>query len=696
MSEKTASTADFLVELGTEELPPTALKKLSNAFLQQVETRIKALGVGFSNAEAFATPRRLAVRLQQLSCFTPKKEQVVWGAPAKVAFDTDGNPSKAALAFAKKNGLKPEELQTENDGKADKLVCRKTVGGEAVSDHLPTIVQEALAALPIAKRMRWGASRTEFVRPAQWLVMLLDDKIIDAEVLGLTSGNQTQGHRFHCDQAITITHPKEYEQLLLEQGAVIANFDERQAKIKAQVEAEASKTGGNAVISSDLLDEVTALVEWPVALTGRFDDEFLRVPAEALIASMKEHQKYFHVVDAKGDLLPHFITVANITSKDPAQVIDGNERVIRPRLADAAFFFDTDQKTTLAARRERLKNIVFQAQLGSIFDKTERIAKLGEVIARSLDVDPTLARRAGELCKSDLVSDMVLEFDKMQGIAGSYYALNDGEDPAVAAAMTEQYQPKFAGDQLPASSLGAVIALADRLDTLVGIFGIGQPPTGSKDPFALRRASVSVLRILVEQQLDLDLGDLINHAIAQHAELPKADGLREQVLNYMIERFRASYQEAGLAAEIFMAVEAKKLSHPLDIDQRVKAVAAFDQMEASAALAAANKRVSNLLAKNDETLPELAHDKLQDAAEQALAKALADCQTAVAPLMANSNYQEALTQLAELRAPVDRFFDEVMVMCDDQATRLNRLALLTQLRGLFLQIADISLLVPAK
>ncbi len=690
-------TQQFLVELGTEELPPTALKKLSVAFTQGIEHGLKAHKLSFSAITPFATPRRLAVLVDGLAESTPVESIKVFGPPVKIAYDADGNPSKAAESFAKKNNTTLAFLTKESDGKTEKLVFNTTSGGEASQELLAGIVSDSLSKLPINKRMRWGASRTEFVRPVHWLVLLLDDTVLNSEILGLKAGNVTRGHRFHHNEEIVITSSYTYADQLRNTGQVIADFNERQAIIKHLVEKEAEKIGGIAVIDEDLLNEVTGLVELPVALAGKFDASFLSVPAEALISSMKEHQKYFHVVDQDNHLLPHFITVANIVSLDAAQVIDGNERVIRPRLADAAFFFETDKKTTLSALREKLKTVVFQAKLGTVFEKTERIAKLASAIATQLDKNPAHATRAAELCKSDLVSNMVTEFAGMQGTAGYHYALNDGEDQDVAIAIGAQYKPKFSGDSLPSTDTGAIIALADRLDTITGIFGIGQKPTGSKDPFALRRASLGALRILVEKNLNLDLRDLITTAATAFNDLPQQATVVENVLEYMLERFKAWYEEASIAPEVFQAVNAKALSHPLDINNRVYAVAAFSQLPQAAALAAANKRVSNILAKCEQAPKNIINTALlTEVAEKILAAKIEALTAEVKPLFAVANYTDALTALAVLRDPVDAFFDDVMVMTEDLNVRNNRLALLQQLRELFLEVADISLLVPAK
>jgi len=688
---------DFLVELGTEELPPKALLSLVKAFAKGIENQLKANDLSFASVGYFATPRRLAVNVVGLDEATPQKEVAVWGPPAKVAFDSEGQPTKAGIAFAAKNSIPIEALAVENDGKVDKLIFREQAGGVQTTTLLEAIVTESLAKLPIPKRMRWGASRTEFVRPVHWLMMLFGSEIVEANILGLTANRETYGHRFHYSHVLEISSPENYLSMLEDVGYVIADFERRKQMIREQVDVQANAINGHAIIDDDLLNEVTALVEWPVALTGRFDERFLSVPQEALVMSMKEHQKYFHIVDAQQQLMPYFITVSNIESQDPAQVIDGNERVIRPRLADAAFFFETDKKTTLTVKRDKLKQIVFQAKLGTVFDKTERVATLAGLIADKLNLDSHEAQRAGMLCKSDLVSEMVSEFADMQGIAGYYYALNDGEPDTLAMAMNEQYLPRYAGDQLPSTDIGAVLALADRLDTLVGIFGIGEQPTGSKDPFALRRASVGVLRLIVEQQRNIDLRELLTWTYQQYSDLPEGESVIEHVLGYMLERFRAWYEEQGIPAAVFQAVSAKQLSHPLDIDQRVQAVNYFRQLPEAQALAAANKRVSNIITKQDIAITnKVSEDLLSLDAERALASGIKEQLTIVTPLFAERDYKQALTSLAGLRCVVDTFFDDVMVMVDDIDLRNNRLALLQQLRGLFLEVADISLLAVAK
>lgn len=691
------SQQDFLIEIGTEELPPVALPKLYAAFEQSLLQSLQAEKLGHQGSTVFASPRRIAVLIKNLA--TRQADQAVekLGPAVKAAYDADGNPSKAAEGFARGCGVAVSDLDTTDTDKGERLVFRSVQEGKNTAELLPGFVEAALANLPIPKRMRWGASRAEFVRPVHWVLMLFGEQVLDAEVMGLKAGNTSRGHRFHAPGEISINSPAEYAATLKDKAWVIADFDERRQRIVEQVKAAGEQAGGIAVIDEDLLDEVTALVEWPVALAGGFEQRFLEVPQEALIYSMKEHQKYFHVVDADGKLLPHFITVSNIESQDPQQVISGNERVIRPRLSDAAFFFDTDRKTSLEARREKLKSIVFQKQLGSIYDKTARLEVLAAWLAEQLGANTEHAARAAALSKSDLVSDMVGEFDKMQGVAGDYYARHDGEAEAVAEAIQEQYLPKSAGDALPASDTGLVLALADRLDTLSGIFGIGEEPTGSKDPFALRRASVAVLRLIIDKGLNLDLRDCLAKAISLHPALSHAEGLEGKVLGYMVERMRAFCEDDGISVEVFYAVSAKKLSAPLDIDRRIKAVHSFSQLPEAEALAAANKRVANILAKAEaEPSANIDEALLQDDAERALAKAIAEQQAAVEPLFAAADYSAGLSALAGLREVVDRFFDEVMVMTEDEALRNNRLAILQQLRQLFWAVADISQLAPSK
>ncbi len=688
------ATQDFLVELGTEELPPKALKPLSDAFTQGIVKGLDDAGIAFGKVEAFAAPRRLAVRVRALGDAQPDKPVEKRGPAVKAAFDDSGNPTRALTGFATSLGITPDQLDTLETDKGAWVVYRTIEKGRPTVDLLPELVDQSLAALPIPKRMRWGAHRTEFVRPVHWAIMLFGNKVIDTPIMGLTPGNKTRGHRFHCPKSLIVPTPVDYEIVLHQEGYVIADFAERREKIRKGVTAIAkTQAGGEAVIDEDLLDEVTALNEWPVPLMGRFEERFLEVPAEALISSMKEHQKYFHVVSTGGKMLPLFITVANLESKDPQQVISGNEKVIRPRLADAAFFYDTDRKTRLEDRIERLKPIVFQDKLGSIYDKSVRVAALAKKIADAIGSDPQLAERAAMLAKTDLVTDMVLEFTDLQGIMGQYYAANDGEHQDIASALNEQYMPRFAGDDLPTTLTGCAVAIADRLDSLVGLFGINQPPSGTRDPFALRRASLGVLRIIIERELPLDLQSCCEWAEENFTVLTEQN-TASTVVDYMLERFRAHYEEQGINAEVYLAVHARRPTKPLDFDRRVKAVEAFRQLPEAQALAAANKRVSNILTKQGgEDIGESIDDGLlQDPAEKALAEQIRKQAEAVLPLFEKGDYADALTSLASLRDPVDNFFDEVMVMAEDDATRNNRLAMLNSLRNLFLRVADISVL----
>jgi len=688
------ATQDFLVELGTEELPPKALKRLSDAFAQGIARGLEEAGIGFGKVEPFAAPRRLAVRIRDLADAQPDKAVEKRGPAVKAAFDDAGNPTRALTGFATSLGVTPDHLDTLETDKGAWVVYRTVEQGKPTVELMPQLVEQSLSALPIPKRMRWGAHRTEFVRPVHWVIMLFGNMVIDTPIMGLTPGNKTRGHRFHCPKELIVPTPADYEIVLRQEGHVIADFAARREQIRTGVIALAeNQAGGTAVIDEDLLDEVTALNEWPVPLMGRFEERFLEVPAEALISSMKEHQKYFHVVDANGKMLPRFITVANIESKDPSQVIAGNEKVIRPRLSDAAFFYETDRKTPLADRIDQLKPIVFQDKLGSLYDKSVRVASLARKIADAIGSNPALAERAAMLAKTDLVTEMVLEFTDLQGIMGQYYAANDGEPEDVAKALNEQYMPRFAGDDLPTTTTGCALAIADRLDSLVGLFGINQPPSGTRDPFALRRASLGVLRIIIERELPLDLQTCCEWAEQNFTVLTESN-TASTVVDYMLERFRAHYEEQGIGAEVYLAVHARRPTRPLDFDRRVRAVEAFRQLPEAQALAAANKRVSNILTKQGDGNLNATVDTalLQDEAEKTLAEQVSAQSRTVTPLFEQGDYTSALRSLASLRTPVDHFFDEVMVMAEDEAIRNNRLALLNQLRNLFLRVADISLL----
>ena len=678
----------FLVELGTEELPPKALKTLASAFRDGIIKGLKAADLSHSNVQVYAAPRRLAVLVEQLVDCQADRTQAMDGPPVQVAFDEQGEPTKAALGFARKCGVDISEI----DRSGAKLRFEQHIPGQATVGLLPAIVEDALSALPVPKRMRWGARKEEFVRPTQWLVMLFGDEVVDCTILAQNAGRASRGHSFHHNLAVVLQQPRDYV-AALRQAHVIVDFAERRGLIKKRVDELAAEQQGTAIMPDALLDEVTALVEWPVPLVCSFEEHFLDVPQEALIITMQDNQKYFCLLDGNGDLLPRFITVANIDSRDPQQVVSGNEKVVRPRLTDAEFFYLQDQKQPLESFNERLQSVVFQAQLGTVYDKAVRVSKLAAFIAEKIGSNPAHAERAGLLSKCDLATEMVGEFPEMQGIAGYYYAKNDGEAGDIALALNEQYMPRGAGAELPSTLTGAAVAVADKLDTLVGIFGIGMLPTGSKDPYALRRAALGVLRILIEKQLEVDLAELVAMAIAQYENKIDSKDLAEHVQDFIFDRLRARYEDAGIDVAVYQAVRAVHPMSPLDFDQRVQAVQNFRALPEAQALTAANKRVSNLLGKNAAAQALKIQAKYFDSpAEFALYAAIQQALQAVTPLAENRQYTEALTRLASLNEPLDAFFTDVLVNVDDENIRANRLALLAQLRGLFLGVADISVL----
>ena len=679
----------LLLELGAEELPPAALDALSDGFANGIQQGLQDADMAFTSVRAFATPRRLAVQVIDLVDKQPDRNVERRG-PALAAAFKDGQPTKAAEGFARSCGVNVDQLIHLETDKGTWLGYHEQQTGESIQALLPGILQKAIANLPVPKNMRWGSSRIEFSRPVHWLVALYGSDVIAAEALGLEASRTTFGHRFHAPDAIQLTHADHYLEVL-ENAYVLADRECRRERIREQVLAEAEVQDATAVIDESLLVEVSGLVEWPVALTGSFDERFLEVPAECLVSSMKANQKYFHLVDENGKLKPLFITISNIESQDPDQVIQGNEKVIRPRLADAAFFYETDRKHTLASRVSMLESVVFQQKLGTLADKARRTTAISALIANQIGGNPEFAQRAAQLAKCDLVTEMVLEFPELQGIMGRYYAEQDGEPSDVAIALEEQYLPRFAADDIPHTSTGKALALADRLDTLVGIFGIGQRPTGAKDPFALRRASIGILNILIKGELNLDLRELLVCAADQHSELPQTEGLVDDVLTYILDRFRAWGQEEGISAEMYLAVRSRPVTKPLDFARRLRAVKAFAQREEATALAAANKRVSNILSKQShDGSTQVDASLLSEDAEKTLFKVIANRRESVTPLFADGHYMEALDTLATLRQPVDDFFDQVMVMANDDAVRHNRLALLASLQALFLEIADIS------
>ena len=691
---------DLLVEVGTEELPPKALRRLMEAFTDAVLSGLDDVRLEHGAARSFASPRRLAVLIADVVASQEDREVTHRGPPVSVAFDDAGEPTRAAEAFAKKCGVELDALAREKTDAGEWLVHSATEKGQSAAALIPGIVRSALDGLPIPRRMRWGANDAEFVRPVHWLVMMHGGTVIPGSVLGIEAGNTTRGHRFHAPGNIVIDRPAEYESLLESKAYVVADFAARRKKIFSQVTGEAKRAGGQVVADDALFDEVTALTEWPVALAGAFDADFLELPREVIVATLTGHQRYFPVADANDTLLPVFITVANLESKAPDRVRDGNERVIRPRLADARFFWETDRQVPLADRTTALANVVYQKGLGTLHDKSMRVAALAKLFAEQLGVDSENVTRAAVLAKCDLVSGMVGEFPELQGTMGSYYAKSDGEPAAVALAIGEQYLPRYAGDALPASSAGQILAVADKLDTLAGVFVLGKKPSGNRDPFGLRRAALGVIRILIEKHLDLDIGEAVKAAVVQQPASGDDHGaIGKALIEFILERLKRYFleQEQALTADMFESVRARQPASLVDFRDRLMAVANFITLEPASSLAAANKRTANILRQAEyEGGADLDTGLLADDAERVLYHAMQSARQDVTPLVEKRAYAESLGRLAELRAPVDAFFDDVMVMTDDEALRNNRLALLAELRSLFLDIADISRLTPAQ
>ena len=686
------TTQNFLVEIGTEELPPKALKTLATSFADNVEAELNQAGLTFDKIEWFAAPRRLAVKVLNLATQQPSKEIEKRGPAVSAAFDAEGKPTKAAEGWARGCGITVEQAERIATDKGEWLVHRAKIEGQPTKNLLNDIVTNALAKLPIPKPMRWADKTVQFIRPVHTVTMLLGDELIEGEILGVASARTIRGHRFLGEKEFEIQHADQYPQLLREKGSVVADFNERKAEILAKSQAKATALGGVADIEESLLEEVTSLVEYPNVLAAKFEERFLAVPAEALVYTMKGDQKYFPIYDKDGKLLPHFIFVSNINPEDPTAIIEGNEKVVRPRLTDAEFFFKTDLKQKLVDRLSRLETVLFQQQLGTLKDKTDRIEQLAGEIAKQIGADEAKAKRAGLLSKCDLMTNMVFEFTDTQGVMGMHYARHDGEDEEVAVALNEQYMPRFAGDELPKSLVASAVALADKFDTLTGIFGIGQAPKGSADPFALRRAALGALRIIVEKNLPLDLEDLVKKSAALFGDKLTNQNVVADVVDFMLGRFRAWYQDEGITVDVIQAVLARRPTRPADFDARVRAVSHFRTLDSAEALAAANKRVSNILAKADAAIGEINLTACVEPAEKALAEAVLALRTEVQPLIAQGDYTAVLDKLANLRAPVDSFFDNVMVNAEDPVLRQNRLAILNTLQDLFLQVADISVL----
>ncbi|UDM63289.1 glycine--tRNA ligase subunit beta [Pseudoalteromonas piscicida] len=686
------SIENLLVEIGTEELPPKALRNLAESFAENTRQELEALELSHEGVSWYASPRRLGIQVKALQTQQADKVVEKRGPAIQAAFDADGNATKAALGWARGCGIDINDAERLETDKGTWLLHKAKVEGQQTLALLSDVINKALAKLPIPKPMRWGANKTQFIRPVHTVAALLGSQQVEGEVLGKAISNELQGHRFHHPERVRVEHADDSHAVL--KGAyVIADYEARKALIRGQIEAEAEKLGAQVAMDEDLLEEVTSLVEWPVTLVASFEEAFLQVPDEALIYTMKDDQKYFPLLDKQGNLINKFLFVSNIESKDPSVVISGNEKVVRPRLADAQFFFETDKKKTLESRLESLDSVLFQKQLGTLKDKSERISALAGFIAEQLGADKALAERAGLLSKTDLMTEMVMEFTDVQGVMGMHYARIDGEAEEVALAQNEQYMPRFAGDNLPSNPVSFAVALADKFDTLVGIFGIGQTPKGDKDPFALRRAAIGALRIMVEKELPLDIQDIVAKAMTLFGDKLNNANVADEVVEFMLGRFRAWYQDEGISVDVIQAVLARRPTSPVDFDRRVKAVSHFRTLAEAETLAAANKRVNNILAKNNVASEAAVESSLlQEEAEQTLAAQVAALTAELAPVYAEGDYQTALTRLASLREAVDNFFDNVMVMADDEAVKANRLALLGQLSKLFLNTADISVL----
>ncbi|HEC29555.1 MAG TPA: glycine--tRNA ligase subunit beta [Gammaproteobacteria bacterium] len=688
------NTRDLLIEIGTEELPPRSLRKLSLSFQKGVIEGLRLMNLEHGESQCFATPRRLAVLVRDLQEKQQDKLVEKRGPALAAAFDDDGCPTRAATGFAKSCGVNIEDLERLETDKGTWLAFRTEQKGHDVQLIIPEIVKKSLECLPIPRRMRWGSSREQFVRPVHWVVLLFGNEVIATEILGIKSGRETRGHRFHHPDKMAISEPSAYESLLETGGHVIADFEIRSDAIKRQIRERARQVNGIAIIDENLLDEVTSMVEWPVAILGNFDRHFLDIPSEALISAMKSHQKYFHLVDKQGRLLPHFITISNIESKNPDRVREGNERVIRPRLADSEFFWQQDRKQKLADRIESLKKVIFQNKLGTLHMKVQRIIDLSGIIAAAIGHDTDNVRRSAELCKCDLMTNMVGEFPELQGIMGRYYAELDGEDDEVARAIEEHYTPRFAGDRLPETVAGQCVSLADKIDTLVGIFSIGQAPSGDKDPFALRRAALGIIRIIIEQNLTLDLDQIIKSAIKNYTfqKIPvDITNAPKLVYDFILGRLAVYYVSKGFDKDVIESVLCLKPSHLQDCDRRIRVVSDFRKMPESESLAAANKRIANILKKINFEIPETWNlMALEEQVEKNLADEINQLIPILDPLFDEQDYEAAMKKLASLRGSVDAFFDEVMVMSDDEKLRNNRLAMLNAIRNQFLRVADLS------
>lgn len=683
---------DFLVEIHTEELPPKSILKMAEAFAQQIKERLQKSELAFDDVKFFGTPRRLAVLVTKLVDAQPDQVVERKGPALNAAFDANGNPSKACIGFANSCGVTPKELTTIKNNQGEWVGYKQHVKGKSIQELMPEMIEQAVSVLPVPKRMRWGDGDVQFTRPVHSVIMLYGDQVIEGKLLGFSAGRKTRGHRFHAPDWFDIENASSYEKQL-EKHFVIADFAKRREKIQQDAVNVAKNVW---ISSSELLDEVTGLVEWPVALCGKFDAAFLSVPKEVLVSAMQDHQRYFPVLDDQAKLAPYFVTINNIQAHDLTRVTHGNERVLRARLSDAAFFFEADKKIKLEERIETLKGIVFQAKLGTLYEKAERLSKLAEFIAEKMGVDKTQAVRAGMLAKTDLTTSMVGEFPELQGVMGSYYAQHDGEDENVAVAMKEQYMPRFAGDNLPSNSIGQALALADRIDTLVGTFGINQIPTGDKDPYGLRRAALGVLRIVIENKLTIDVKELLekSYQLYDGKLSVDTDTVVGGVHGYITGRMKVWCGDQGITPDVFSAVDANRMTKAdlLEFFAAIEAVQEFKNDENLKALSIANKRVKNILDEKEGSIAEIDTALFDSPAEKELYDNVLAKYETVQNLYKQKRYKEILQSLSELRVPVDNFFDQVMVMTEDKAKQQNRKFLLHRLRNLFLNVADISLL----
>ncbi len=688
-----SNTQPFLFEIGTEELPPKSLHKLAVALEKELIAQLKKQKLidNAADSRIYATPRRLAVFLDRVAIKQPDQVVDRRGPALKQAYDEQGQPTQAAIGFAKSVGFDVQQLQTQKSDKGEWLFCQVNQPGQAAQVLLPDCVDNALKALPIPKRMRWGNLEAEFIRPVKWVILLLGDEVIETQILSVKSDRFTQGHRFHAIRKLRLRNANEYESLLEQEGMVVADFARRRQEILTSITELAAEKDAQVLLDNALLDEVTGLVELPVALLGNIDQEFMQLPQEVLISSMQDHQKYFPLADQQGAMLPYFITVSNIRSKDDQSIIDGNERVLKARLSDANFFWETDRKTPLADYHPALCNVLFQEKLGSLADKVDRIKKIVVVLAQKLNVDTTEGCRAAQLCKLDLVTSMVGEFPELQGIMGKYYALNDGESETVANAIEQHYWPKFAGDKIPSIPAARVLAIADKVDTICGLFTIDQIPSGDRDPFALRRAGLGLMRILIEGQIDLDIPWVIAESLTNF-DLDINANTGDEVYHFVFDRLRTYYQSQGIDTRVYQAVMQVKPESPLDFDKRLKAVAEFSQLESAESLIEANKRINNLLQKTANHSTGVDEKLLQQAQEKALFKQLQIVIKSTSSLLQENHYADLLNQLSSLKQPIDDFFDHVMVMDENMDKRQNRLAMLSNVQQLFRQVADVSYL----